>query len=293
MNLIQNLKSQKLIQPPEFLADNIQYLVHMGSFAYGASTESSDIDIYGWCIPPKEDIFPHLRGEIFGFGRQKKRFEQWQQHHIKTQDGNKEYDFSVYSIIKYFQLVMENNPNMIDSLFVPQRCILHCTQVGDLVRENRKLFLHKGVWPKFKGYSFSQKSKMINKNPEGERKKIIDEFGYDVKFALHLVRLLNEVEQIMIEGDLDIERNAEQLKSIRRGEWTLEQVIEYFNTKERNLETLYTSSTLRWGPDEKVIKELLLKCLEHHYGSLDKCIVKETTVAEVIDAIQETINRFR
>ena len=28
--------------------------------------------------------------------------------------------------------------------------------VGNLVREKRKLFLHKGAWPKFKGYAYSQ-----------------------------------------------------------------------------------------------------------------------------------------
>ncbi len=293
--LLKDLKSQKLIHPPEFLIENTQYLVQMGSFAYGVSADTSDIDIYGWAIPPKEDVFPHLKGEILGFGKQKQRFAQWQEHHVKTSDGKKEYDFSVYSIIKYFQLVMENNPNMIDSLFVPQRCIVLCTQIGNLVRENRKIFLHKGAWHKFKGYSYSQLHKMKNKNPQkgSSRAKLVEIYMYDTKFAYHLVRLLNEIEQILVEGDLNLERNSEQLKSIRRGEWTFEEIVDYFSTKERDLESLYTTSTLQHSPDEKQIKNLLLKCLEHHYGSLDKAITKPTTEKEILNAMQETIDKFK
>jgi hypothetical protein len=58
---------------------------------------------------------------------------------------------------------MDNNPNMIDSLFVPRRCILHTTQIGEHVREYRKEFLHKGSWHKFKSYSFSQIHKLRTK----------------------------------------------------------------------------------------------------------------------------------
>ena len=51
----------------------------------------------------------------------------------------------------------------------------------------------------------------------------------DVKFLYHVVRLLNEAEQILMEGDLDLERNREQLKSIRKGEWTFDQIVKYFD----------------------------------------------------------------
>ncbi len=35
---------------------------------------------------------------------------------------------------------------------------------------------------------------------------------------------LLEVEQIMVSRDIDLERDREQLKGMRRGEWTLEQL---------------------------------------------------------------------
>ena len=67
---------------------------------------------------------------IYGFGKKPNNFDQFQQHHIFTGGGNKmiEYDLTIYNIVKFFQLAMENNPNMVDALFVPYRCITHSTR---------------------------------------------------------------------------------------------------------------------------------------------------------------------
>lgn len=290
--LLKRLKSKELINCPSFLIDNTPYLVMMGSISYGVSNDSSDIDVYGFCIPPKEDIFPHLKGEIPGFGQQIQRFQQFQQHHVVDKEAKKEYDFSIYNIVKYFQLCMENNPNMIDSLFVPQRCILHCTKVGNHIRDNRKLFLHKGAWYKFKGYSYSQLHKLKNKNPEGKRKEIVKKYGFDVKFGYHIVRLLNQIEQILVEQNIDLERNREQLKTIRRGEWTQKQLEDYFHKKESELETLYLKSQLRHSPDQKKIKNLLLECLEIHYGNLDNIIVNVDKYVQAIGDIRKILSKI-
>ena len=296
-SIVDELTKRQVIvpAPPAFLKNNIQYEVLMGSVAYGVSNATSDIDVYGFCIPQKTTIFPHLAGEIFGFGTPQPRFDQWQKHHIKDISSGKEYDFSIYSIIKYFNLCMQNNPNMIDSLFVPVRCILHSTQIGDHVRANRKLFLHKGAWHKFKGYAYSQVHKMRTKKPgkDSTRYEMVQKYGYDVKFAYHVVRLLNEIEQILIEHDLDLERNREQLKSIRKGEWKLEQIINYFESKEKELEELYTKSKLQHSPNEEQIKKLLLECLEMHYGSLSDAISLKVPINNIIDDLQDCVNRLR
>ena len=167
--ILNKLEKQGVIHPPKWLISNVQYLVYMGSVAYGVSSESSDNDVYGFTIPPLEQIFPHLSGELLDFGKQKQRFGQWQEHKIIDQDTQKEYDFTVYGIVKYFDLVMSGNPNMLDSLYVPTNCVLHSTQIGNLLRENKKMFLHKGCWQKFKGYSYSSLHKAETKEHKGLR----------------------------------------------------------------------------------------------------------------------------
>lgn len=294
--LLQKLRSQSIIHPPRWLVDNTAYLTQVGSVAYGVSGHSSDVDVYGYCIPPKDVLFPHTAGIIKGFGDQGTQFDDWTEHHIDPKDGrDTTYDFSIFSIVRFFKLCMECNPNMIDALFVPRRCIMHSTPLSEYVRDNRKLFLHKGAWHRFKGYAYSQMHKIKGKvnasNPA--RAAAIAQHGYDVKFAYHVVRLLNEVEQIMVEGDLDLERNNEQLKAIRRGEWRLEELEGYFSTKEKSLEQTYAVSKLSYGPDEEKIKEVLVNALEMHFGSLEKVLTVPKDYESLFNDLETLLNKHR
>jgi hypothetical protein len=310
----------------------------MGSVAYGVSDNKSDMDIYGFTMPPKHILFPYQHGHIVGFGKKPDNFEQFQQHHIIDRGRKKEYDITIYSIVKFFNLCMENNPNMVDALFVPTRCVLHSTQIGQHVRESRKMFLSKRVWHKFKGYAFSQLHKMKNKyakefvehcqkydipldahfddvlkplrhdehaelhmanvitkiESNGKRSKrlpLIAKHGYDTKFGYHVVRLIDECQQILEEGDLDLTRSREHLKAIRRGEWSMDQVIEYFGKKMIILEDLYNKSDLRYSPDEDLICDLLFECIEMHYGKVDNA-GNDGQIRVLLGQAQDAIQRI-
>ena len=360
MNKIQELEKMGLINPPSWLSTNMVYLGITGSTAYGCASENSksDFDCYGITIPKKCDIWTHLppRNEIPGFGRQIQRFEQWQSHAIfsKNENGGKgrEYDFQVFSIVKFFQLALENNPNILDVLWLPQDCILYINSIGQMIRENRKLFLHKGLWHKFKGYAYSSLHKAKTKEHQGVKEiisfeinhniprhitmdDVLNEISYrienndiskdspishldgsvlneykklmensterglrvkveseDWKFLYHTVRLADECYQLLSEGDLDLRRSSEQLKSIRRGEWTFEQIEDYFNFKERQLEELYHSSTvIPYKPDEDEIKKLLMHCLEMHYGSLNDVYIEPDKYAKALAEVKRVIER--
>ena len=282
---------------PKFLSHAIQYEVVMGSIAYGVSRDDSDMDIYGFAIPPRDQVFPHLKGYVYGFDKEPTAFSQYQQHHVWDANAlggkGREYDLTVYSIVRYFRLLADCNPNIIDTLFVPRHCVVYSTSIGELVRESRHLFLHKGCWATFKGYAYAQMHKMRSKVPEGKRINIVKTFGYDVKFAYHVVRLLNEVEQIMAEGTLELDSNAEQLKAIRRGDWSQQQVEDYFFEKEKRLETIYVESKLPATADLIAIRTLLLNCLEQHYGSLENCIVSPEKNAQALSEIQKILDGLK
>lgn len=119
---------------------------------------------------------------------------------------------------------------------------------------------------------------------------VINDFS--TKFAYHVVRLLLQAEQILVEHDLDIERNSEILKSIRKGEWTEQRIRDWFDTKEKALEELYSKSTLRNKPDQDEIKNLLMTCLEHHYGSLDSAVKREVPVERMIAELKSVIDKY-
>lgn len=297
MSTLERLTDRGLVKPPRWLPANVQYETVMGSVAYGVSSDASDFDVYGWAIPPKDDVFPHLRGDIPGFGRQHKRFEQFQEHHVRDADAlsgrGRTYDFTIFGIVKLFALAMDNNPNVIDSLFTPASCVLHSTRVGNLVREHRRLFLHRGAWPKFKGYAYSQLHKIAIKQPTGKRAELVEKYGMDVKFAYHVVRLLGEVEQILLEGDIDLQRDNERLKAIRRGEWTEERLRQWAADKEADLERAFAASKLPAVPDETAIRTLLLNCLEEHYGNLSDCVVQPDRAVAALRAVQAEIDKVK
>ncbi len=297
MSTLENLAGRGLVKPPRWLPANVMYETIMGSVAYGVSGDSSDLDLYGFAIPPKEDLFPHLRGAIAGFGTPPSRFEQFEAHHVVDPQAlggsGRSHDLTIYSIVKFFQLAMENNPNIIDSLFTPATCVVHTTAVGTLVRERRRLFLHKGCWPKFKGYAYAQLHKIATKRPLGKRAAVVEEHGYDVKFAYHVVRLLGEVEMILVEEDLDLQRDRERLKAIRRGEWSQERLRQWCAEKESQLERAWAESRLRAVPDEAALRRLLLDCLESHYGSLSGCVEDPDRAVTALRNIQAELERVR
>lgn len=297
MSTVRRLAEQGLIRPPRWLPGNLQYETIVGSIAYGVSSDTSDMDIYGWAIPPKDDIFPHLRGEIAGFGTPLPRFEQFVEHHIEDPDAlggkGRTYDLTVFGIVKFFRLALENNPNVIGILFTPANCVLSSTRVGTMVREARRDFLHKGAWHKFKGYAYSQLHKLSIKESHGARAALVAAHGYDVKFAYHVIRLLTEVEMILTEHDIDPLRHNEQLKAIRRGEWTEEQLRRWCAEKELQLEKAYAESSLRAVPDEPGIKALLFRCMEEHYGSLAGAVEKPDQAVEALRRIQAELDRVK
>ena len=300
-HILKELEEKKLVSPPSWVTSNTMYLCTMGSIAYGVAQDSSDYDVYGWFIGPKEEIFPHLAGYVYGFDEEPKITDYWQQHHVFDQSalaGNgREYDFSLFSIVKYFKLLSDGNPNILDSLFVNQECILHSTKVANMLREKRKIFLAKHIWGRYKGYAYSQLHKASSKNPKegSKRKKLKDAHGFDVKFMYHVVRLLSECEQILMQGDLDLQEKGrrEHMKAIRRGEVAEADIRRWAANKEKQLEKLYIDSSLPSKPKKEEIKQLLLHCLEEHYGDLSSAVTKVGWAEQALKDINHVLERHR
>ncbi len=292
--MILNELKPLLNNPPHFIYDNTQFLALVGSHAFGVNEPDSDYDVYGWVIPTKNIIFPHTDGFVHGFNSPRSTFEQFSQTALFH--NSKEYDITVFNITKFFSLCMKNNPNYLDTLFVPARCILHCTNIGRKVIENRKIFLYKGAWTHYFGFATSQIHKIMNKQFDGspERKAEVEKYGYCLKFAYTLVRLLNEVEQILTKADIDLEYKNNILKAIRNGEWPLEHLLKWVNDKIRTLEDVFlTCDILPDEPRESEIKNLLVECLEMHYGDLSKDAPKSTRQDELLNDVEQLIKKYR
>ncbi|MEM0575065.1 nucleotidyltransferase domain-containing protein [Flavobacterium polysaccharolyticum] len=147
---IQDLKSQNLI-----LLEVIS-----GSKAFGLATPTSDTDIKGVYYLPKE--------KFFGLD-------------YIPQISNETNDEVYYEIGRFVELLLKNNPNILEILASPEDCILYKHPLMD----NLKIedFLSKLCKDSFAGYAVTQikKARGLNKkivNPLPKEKKSLLDFCY-------------------------------------------------------------------------------------------------------------------
>lgn len=100
-----------------------------------------------------------------------------------------------------------------------------------------------------------------NRNPA--RAEMEAKFGYDLKHASHLVRLMRTGTEILRDGDLRVLRpDADELLAIRKGAYTYEQVLEIAATEEAAMKAAMLTSRLPKTPDHDKIDAILLDTLD-------------------------------
>lgn len=258
MSIVKILNESGKINYPENI-DYPFYEVIGGSKSYGIISNSSDYDIIGVVIPPKEQIYHHLTGMVPGFGPEPSKFKNFVAHHIG------EYDINLVEIVKFFNLCAENNPNMLEILFIEESLIMVNSDQSALIRENRLDFLNKNAYFKFTGYAKSQRNKLKNRANSEHRKELYEKYGYDTKFAYHMIRLSLQAIQILQDGDLNLNTNSELLNKIRNGGFSLLEIEEMFDSLYADVELHFNKSTIPESPDYKKLNKLLKNVLESYY----------------------------
>lgn len=117
------------------------FLAKHGSHAYGLATPTSDVDIKGIAIEPKEYFFGFLHT--------------FEQHEAMANKGHPE-DKVIYALRKFMRLAADCNPNIIEVLHVADSDILQIDEAGEALREIKDRFLSKKARFTFAGYAHAQ-----------------------------------------------------------------------------------------------------------------------------------------
>jgi len=230
-----------------------------GSCMYGTNTVDSDKDYIGICIPIKD--------YILGMHKFEQLEERTNPSNSDKQNTKADNDYTCYSLPKFIKLAYDNNPNILEVLFVPKESIIYCDNLGKHLLEHRKLFVSKRAYYKFMGYAIAQKRKLITKQPEGLRTKIIEKHGYDTKHASHLIRLLYFGIEILRTGELVFPtEHKKYLIQIKNGEWPLSQIIDKATYLENYLEESLRSSVLPEYPNLEAINDLQIRLIESFWN---------------------------
>lgn len=297
-----DLVHKGLATPQSGLEQLIQFEVVAGSAAYAIDSDTSDLDMLAWYIPPKDVIFPHLRGMLPHFDgsefyklNQKGKGTYHQPHMFDPSaraGAGQETDYTAHNVMKFVDLLLGNNPTVLEVLFMPQRCITFNTPVGMMLRDNRHMFLSRLIVQTFCGYAHSQLRNLRQKEPSEDSKRhaLIEKYGYDTKYGTHIVRLLDQGYQALTECDIDVERSKEKLKDIKAGKWRLDQIEDYFKIMEPRIREAADESRLPVLPDRDKARALLTRILDKHFGSIDDVFVEQGKDAAALSHIREILS---
>jgi uncharacterized protein len=242
------------------LADGLVMLCYVGSISHGTHRPPAeadgidDIDLMGVYVPP-------LRYTL-GLGS----FEHW----VVKED---ELDITLYSLKKFVGLVLKSNPNVLGTLWLKPEHYLVSTRAWHEVLNERAIFSSLHAYDAFTGYGHAQLKKMAaTQRYEGymgqKRRELVDRFGYDVKNAAHLIRLMRMCAEFLADGELRVfrEHDADELVRIKRGEWTVREVETEAERLFALASELRDKSELPRYPDHKRADALVQRI---HLGTYD------------------------
>jgi uncharacterized protein len=242
-------KVKSLLSWPDCILVGYRGSVAHGMWTGGDPDSIDDVDLMAVVVPPLDHYFG-LR-EFGTRGTMEVKYE--------------ELDIVVYDLRKFVSMLAGGNPNVLTFLHMNDACYLKSSPTGDRLRAARDLFDGKHVYRPLLGYAHGQQYKMTHGAMEGymgeKRKGLVEKYGYDCKNAAHAVRLLKMGIEYLTTGTMNVDRSAidaDQLLSIKRGEWTLDAVNDYLTTLYGELTDAYAKSKLPDGPDMDKVNNLLV-----------------------------------
>jgi predicted nucleotidyltransferase len=89
------------------------------------------------------------------------------------------------------------------------------------------------------------------------RHELETRYGYDTKHGMHLVRLIRMCKEILTEGKVYVKRpDAAELLEIRNGKWSYEQLMEWADRMQAEVDDLAKNSKLPKAPDVETLDDL-------------------------------------
>ena len=235
-SILKQVKAGPVGDPAHLLAEYelhryIVYQCVVGSKAYGLNREGSDVDRRGVYLPPAD--------------------LQWSLYGVPEQLENPEAQECYWELQKFIVLALKANPNILECLFTP--IVEKTSEIGEILRAKRSVFLSKLVYQTYNGYVMSQFKKLEQDlRASGEIKW---------KHAMHLIRLLLQGISVLTERHVPVNVAAHRdfLLAIRDGLEPWEEVNKWRLSLHREFEDAFRRTTLPDRPDYTESNRILIE----------------------------------
>lgn len=252
----------------------------VGSQAYGTSVDEgqlSDRDEKGVCIEPME-VFMGFNG-----------FEQFEYRSAEERTGVRDaksepgdLDLVIYSLHKFLRLALKGNPQIMEMFFLKP---IQATKLGTDLQALYPHIVSRACGGAYLGYMQAQRARMLGSRggKDVNRPELVEKYGYDTKYAMHVVRLGLQGIELLTTGRLCLpipEPERSRLQGIRKGELSLQHVSEWAEDLERQLKVLLDTSPLPARPDQGYVEEWMIRTYWDYWQTLStlKSMLTSTTI---------------
>ncbi len=239
---------------------NLVLLCQVGSTVHGLNLPGvADNDEMGVCMEPPSHVI----------GLQK--FEQ-DVYRSKPQGERSEAgdtDRTVYGARKFCRLALGGNPTILTLLFAPAT---FSEPIGLELQGLAPSFAARSAGKAFLGYATQQRQRLTGERGQMnvKRPELVDEHGFDTKYAMHMLRLGYQGIEYLETGKLTLpmpEVERQFIMAVREGKVEINDVLTRAGELEQRLEDLLDTSPLPATPDYDYINDWLVQAYREWWAS--------------------------
>lgn len=230
----------------------------VGSEAHGINIPGADDkDYIGICLEPPEYVIGLRKFEQYVFRTKPEG--------VRSEAGD--IDSTIYSLRKWCSLALNGNPSILVALYAYPTVL---SGEGQELVDNAHWFASRQAGNRFVGYLINQKLRLLGEKGQMnvKRPELIEQFGYDTKYAMHMIRLGLQGVEYLATGRLTLpmgERCRGYILSVRRGEIPLEEIIKKANELESQIRHLTGRGPLPEKPDYDSVQQFLVKTYMNYW----------------------------
>jgi predicted nucleotidyltransferase len=237
----------------------------VGSSAHGTAIEGQDDrDEMGVCIEPA--------GYVLGLQLFEQFLYRTQPEGVRSGPGD--LDLTIYSLRKFCRLAAHGNPSIILLLWLPRYLVL--TQSGEDLVGIRHAFISRGSAWRFHGYLVAQRMALTGERTKKvSRPELVEQYGYDTKFAMHALRLGLQGIEYISERHLSVpmeEPNLSLCRNVRAGKIVFKDALALIMKAERELKELAERCSIQ--ADYETVNRFLIDAHQRHWSATSKGVSK-------------------
>ncbi len=244
-------------------ANEVAMLVEVGSTVHGIAQEGrDDLDLTAVRFEPWVEF-------VTGPPRRQSMQIRTAEEGARSRPGD--IDLNVYTLRKFVHLASKGNPSILTALYSPNASSLS-NEVFDWVDGNalRELIRSAKAGQAYLGYMRQQLERWQGKRGQKgvSRPELVEAYGYDTKYAGHIIRLGLQGTEYLETGDLTLPMPTEArrlVRKVRDGEFSESYALGIASRVKTLLKQAIEKTTLPPEPDLQKIAEWTAEQYETYY----------------------------